>query len=370
MDFIVDGLATGRMVRILSVVDAYTCECLALEADTSLGSGRVTRVLERLIATVNQSVGVSLWKRAVKTGISDDQVGAVISIGFNLGLDMELGEFMQRMAALPEGSGFQRIDVQQFIDLATARNEAANTTYQLYRSGATCLQAALDVFGNQLSTWYQRRLEDNRVSSSIQHPTYARNGWRSRYEVVEPASGRLCADLTSLMLAQYLGVLLPIVEAYRPIRIPHGTVLALASMREAVGVHQPTRITNLRGVQDAVLNQRISVIAASSSSPVVTDCLDIDYPVPEIGDVQGVSRPAHQRELRQDHIWSDNEADPAWSKTDLLKRLFNVILELAPCIATSELTFVFCWCLSMRTFTALNALVRPAWTVVAFASPP
>jgi tetratricopeptide (TPR) repeat protein len=256
-----------------------------------LSNQEILRLSARL-ATVNQSVGVSLWKRAVKTGISDGQVGAVISIGFNLGLDMELGEFMQRMAALPEGSGFQRIDVQQFIDLATARNEAANTTYQLYRSGATCLQAALDAFGNQLSTWYQRRLEDNRASSSIQHPTYARNGWRSRYEVVEPASGRLCADLTSLMLAQYLGVLLPIVEAYRPIRIPHGTVLALASMREAVGVHQPTRITNLRGVQDAVLNQKISVIAVSSSSPVVTDCLDIDYPVPGIGDVQGVSRPA------------------------------------------------------------------------------
>jgi putative transposase len=49
MDFIIDGLASGRMVRILSVVDAYTRECLALEADTSLGSGRVIRVLERLI---------------------------------------------------------------------------------------------------------------------------------------------------------------------------------------------------------------------------------------------------------------------------------------------------------------------------------
>jgi putative transposase len=35
---------------ILSVVDAYTRECLALEADTSMGSGRVIRVLERLIA--------------------------------------------------------------------------------------------------------------------------------------------------------------------------------------------------------------------------------------------------------------------------------------------------------------------------------
>jgi len=49
MDFIIDGLATGRMVRILGVVDAYTRECLTMEADTSLGSGRVTRALERLI---------------------------------------------------------------------------------------------------------------------------------------------------------------------------------------------------------------------------------------------------------------------------------------------------------------------------------
>jgi len=49
MDFIVKGWANGRMVRILSVVDAFTRECLALEADTSLGSGRVTRALDRPI---------------------------------------------------------------------------------------------------------------------------------------------------------------------------------------------------------------------------------------------------------------------------------------------------------------------------------
>ena len=49
MDFITDGLATGCIVRILSAVDACTHECLAQEADTVLGSERVTRVLERRI---------------------------------------------------------------------------------------------------------------------------------------------------------------------------------------------------------------------------------------------------------------------------------------------------------------------------------
>src|SRR3954466_13672274 len=40
----------GRTIRVLSVVDAYTRECLALEVDTSFASRRVTRVLEAIVA--------------------------------------------------------------------------------------------------------------------------------------------------------------------------------------------------------------------------------------------------------------------------------------------------------------------------------
>lgn len=46
LDFVSDRLATGRSMRVLSVVDAFTRECIALEADTSFASRRVTRVLE------------------------------------------------------------------------------------------------------------------------------------------------------------------------------------------------------------------------------------------------------------------------------------------------------------------------------------
>ena len=75
MDFIVDGLATGRMVRILSVVDAYTRECLALEADTSLGSGRVTRVLERVIAERGPTRERTLGQRAGVHFATHDRMG-------------------------------------------------------------------------------------------------------------------------------------------------------------------------------------------------------------------------------------------------------------------------------------------------------
>jgi transposase InsO family protein len=49
IDFLADGLATGRGLRILTVVDSYTRECLAIEVDTSLSSRRVTRVLEWIV---------------------------------------------------------------------------------------------------------------------------------------------------------------------------------------------------------------------------------------------------------------------------------------------------------------------------------
>ena len=52
-------LATGRMVRILSVVDAYIRKCLALEADILLYFSRVTRVLDQLIEDRGRPENVS-----------------------------------------------------------------------------------------------------------------------------------------------------------------------------------------------------------------------------------------------------------------------------------------------------------------------
>src|SRR5438105_12647256 len=41
-------------LRILSVVDVFTRECLALETDTSLGSVRVIRVLDQIITNAER----------------------------------------------------------------------------------------------------------------------------------------------------------------------------------------------------------------------------------------------------------------------------------------------------------------------------
>lgn len=48
MDFVSDSLFSGRRFRVLTIVDDFSRECPALEADHSLTGKRVVRVLDRI----------------------------------------------------------------------------------------------------------------------------------------------------------------------------------------------------------------------------------------------------------------------------------------------------------------------------------
>jgi putative transposase len=50
LDFVCDSLATGRGLRILTVVDGFTRESPAIAVNTGMSGQRVTRLLERAIA--------------------------------------------------------------------------------------------------------------------------------------------------------------------------------------------------------------------------------------------------------------------------------------------------------------------------------
>jgi putative transposase len=48
MDFVADGLADGRELRCLAIIDDYSRECLVIEVDTSITGTRVAAVLDRI----------------------------------------------------------------------------------------------------------------------------------------------------------------------------------------------------------------------------------------------------------------------------------------------------------------------------------
>src|SRR6266705_3553246 len=81
MDFVSDCVSTGKVIRMLTIVDDCTRECPAIEVDTSLGGLRVRRVLDRIVSarglleamklsswTTDRSFVVGRWLRGAKNG--------------------------------------------------------------------------------------------------------------------------------------------------------------------------------------------------------------------------------------------------------------------------------------------------------------
>lgn len=48
MDFVSDALFDGRRCRALTVIDQYTRECLAIDADETIKGERVVAILKQL----------------------------------------------------------------------------------------------------------------------------------------------------------------------------------------------------------------------------------------------------------------------------------------------------------------------------------
>lgn len=85
LDFVSDALACGRKFRILTVVDDFSRECLALVVDTSLSGIRVARELDQLIqgrgrpCMIVSDNGTELTSRASLAWQQDHLVNGVTS---------------------------------------------------------------------------------------------------------------------------------------------------------------------------------------------------------------------------------------------------------------------------------------------------
>ena len=80
LDFVSDALTDGRRFRVLTLVDDYTRECLALVVDTSLSGRRVVRELDAVIArrggpsTVVSDNGTEFTSMAILRWSQDRQI--------------------------------------------------------------------------------------------------------------------------------------------------------------------------------------------------------------------------------------------------------------------------------------------------------
>jgi putative transposase len=73
MDFVHDNLGCGRTFRTLNIMDAYSREALAIEADTSINGKRVVRVLEQIVALRGKPQMIQVDNGSEFRGIDLDQ---------------------------------------------------------------------------------------------------------------------------------------------------------------------------------------------------------------------------------------------------------------------------------------------------------
>jgi putative transposase len=66
MDFVSDCVSSGKVIRMLTIVDDYTRERPVIEVDTSLGGFRVRRVLDRMASVRGRALAAWSEQRGVR----------------------------------------------------------------------------------------------------------------------------------------------------------------------------------------------------------------------------------------------------------------------------------------------------------------
>jgi transposase InsO family protein len=113
MDFVAQRLPDGRWIRVLTVVDQYTRECVTLLADNTLSGEKVATALDK-----------ALLQRGVPESITVDNVGHALSIrtggitpeiSFELVTETILGQTHSDVGGHPEGTTKTGVAVLRYL---------------------------------------------------------------------------------------------------------------------------------------------------------------------------------------------------------------------------------------------------------------
>jgi hypothetical protein len=229
-----------------------------------LDSGEALQ-LAALIRREDANLAESLWGRALAAGVSDEQIGTAISLGYRLGLDKQLQPLLIRMYALAEAGeqGIQRKTFSELLEYAKQHHEDVEWANSLYRTGEITIHLIPHNLRDQLATLYHDRLLEREDKSEIVGGgLYTRHGGRlliNGFPETAP-QWRVTLDITSLLLAEHLGVLEKIAQGFGPVQLPPSIFLALTAMQYNVSTAQISQIQAAQEVIAAVENNEIIIV--------------------------------------------------------------------------------------------------------------
>ncbi len=222
---------------------AGTVTARKLAGRSEIASGDLLQVA-RVIHPEDQILAVHLWEEAVRRGINDS-VGilAAVELGFRLGLDSRLGPLMTKCYHLSQQPD-SPISVHPIDDVKCwIEQDHQNRAHveKLYGEGAVPLHLAANKLHAPFAALLreQARLNSNEPTPLHQTPLLICAGSKKSTPPPSGKTHRMMADISSLLLADFLGILSEIENTFKPILISIWVPSFFREQIEKTLSHQP-----------------------------------------------------------------------------------------------------------------------------------
>lgn len=214
----------------------------------------------------DHELSLALWKHAKSHGISDELAVHAINLGYQLGLDAELGPLLSRMLQLGrEGrGGIKKATMDDLISFSKQRHERSEWINEIYQKGEAPIHLITTQLNRSLVEFYHSLLDRNEATSRPVHqfPLLIRHGGHQLMpSFPESMPGiRICMDVTAVLLSMHLGILSEVEKSFRSIAIPPDLIPALLHMMDMLSHPQPRQLEAHKKIFDLVQKGRAHIL--------------------------------------------------------------------------------------------------------------
>lgn len=213
-----------------------------------------------------------LWRAANRRPIKNLKLaGFSLELAFALGVSDEAKTLFARLRKLARrGRGpLREQSIDETMAMFQARRESANRIAQFYIEGTVPVHLIAEQMNWPLALAYHAQTEANRSQENLLHTPilFTRSGARP----LETLSAKsLLVDITALLLANDLGILDKVEEAFSPLYVSPHVVESLAEQVTRLHPSQPERQEARKELLDLVRNGRVSVVDPIAQVTVLT----------------------------------------------------------------------------------------------------
>ncbi len=234
-----------------------------LATRTDLAARDALKLVEVLVHD-DASVAVELWTRANAQGVADADVSSAVLLGFQLGLDAEVGPLHARMARLAAAGApnVRAFTLDELLAHQRTWQTRRDRVYEQYQRGETGTHLLAEFLHVPLVRFYHAIPEDTEAEPMLRHqfPLQLRDGSRGVPRSGDiAAQGRLALDLSALLLAAHLDILNELEAEFAPIRLSPNALVALREQRDRLKPHQPSQLQTNRVLLKAERQRKLHV---------------------------------------------------------------------------------------------------------------